>query len=352
MMGLLAASFLGWLSDHLGRKRLLAFGVLATVIANLLMMNATALWVLFVARAIAGLSAGKVSISDAFVADVTDIAGRARALGMVQSGMALGFVAGPMIAAFLVGNATDQEALRLPFMVGAVAQGVALMMILVFLHEPRTGVVVGETEAKMRYSFRSTFPYVMRHPPIMVAMVLCMLGNVVVAGQLALFPLWAADNFGWTTLDNGYLFGAIGLFIAIAQAGLTGALHHRFSQAVNALIPFVLTGLGMAIILAHASGVWAVWLGSIVFAIGYGLINPTMSSICSTRTSPDRQGAVLGLSDSVKMAGTAIGPIIISFSYNGIGHDAPLVIYVLISVFACGLALWMRQHDRKLGETA
>jgi len=221
-----------------------------------------------------------------------------------------------LIAVFLVGNAMDQESLRRPFMVAAAAQFLALVMTVVFLHEPRAEAVDAKADAKMRYSFRSTFPYVMSHPPIMVAMILCMLGTVMVAGQLALFPLWAADNYGWTTLDTGYLFGAVGLAIAASQAGLTGLLHHRFSQAVNALIPFLLNGLGMAIILAHALGVWTVWVGSIVFALGYGLINPTMSSICSTRAAVDRQGAVLGLSDSVQMAGTAIGPIAISLVHQ------------------------------------
>lgn len=340
LMGLVTASFLGWLSDHWGRKRLLAIGVIATIIANIMIAEADALWIIFVARVIAGASAGKLAISDAFVADVTSIANRAKAIGMVQSGMAVGFVLGPAMGGWLVGDATDQDALRLPFLVAAAAQFLALLLVIFLLKEPKVEKLT-EDRAKYREAFSFTF----QNPPILLAMIMISLGNIIVAANLAVFPVWSFDLFAWNARDVGLIFAVVGVFIVVAQAGLVGPMHRKLSQGTTALIAFALMFVGQTIILFHGYGNWTIWFGSLIFALGYGLTNPTMSAICSTRTPPAQQGAILGLSDSVRMGGSAFGPILIGATYDSIHHDAPIVSFALLAAIGIFLAFLVRRYD-------
>src|SRR5437868_6411729 len=68
---LVCAPLLGRLSDRFGRKRLLLLSQLGTCVGFVVMARAQALWLLYVARAIDGATAGNLSLAQAYIADTT-----------------------------------------------------------------------------------------------------------------------------------------------------------------------------------------------------------------------------------------------------------------------------------------
>src|SRR5260221_9149246 len=87
-VGLLAMSFsaaqflatpaLGLVSDRIGRRPVLVFSVLGSGLAYLVFGLAHALWLLFAARILDGLSGGHISTAPGYIADVTPPADRAQ----------------------------------------------------------------------------------------------------------------------------------------------------------------------------------------------------------------------------------------------------------------------------------
>ena len=62
---------------------------------------ATALPLLFVARILAGITGGNISIPQAYIADVTAPEKRSRAMGMIGAAFGLGFTFGPLIGGIM-----------------------------------------------------------------------------------------------------------------------------------------------------------------------------------------------------------------------------------------------------------
>jgi len=75
---LIAAPALGDLSDRWGRRPILIFSLVGTVISFAMLALAHSVVMLFLARIVDGLSGGNISTARAYVADVTEPKDRAR----------------------------------------------------------------------------------------------------------------------------------------------------------------------------------------------------------------------------------------------------------------------------------
>src|SRR5262249_3032123 len=99
---LVASPVLGHWSDHWGRRPVLIFSLLGTVVSFVMLALAHSLMVLFAARVVDGLSGGNITTARAYIADVTDESNRAKAFGMLGASFGLGFILGPAISGFFV----------------------------------------------------------------------------------------------------------------------------------------------------------------------------------------------------------------------------------------------------------
>jgi len=79
-MQFIGTPILGRLSDRFGRKPILLFSQLGTLIGFIMLGFANALWILFLSRIIDGLSGANLSTAQAAVADSTDERNRTQGL--------------------------------------------------------------------------------------------------------------------------------------------------------------------------------------------------------------------------------------------------------------------------------
>jgi DHA1 family tetracycline resistance protein-like MFS transporter len=106
---------LGALSDRFGRRPVLLLGFCALALSFFVTALATALWMLIVVRLFSGAMQSNASVANAYVADITAPADRAKRFGMLGAMFGLGFILGPVIGGLL--GAVD---LRLPFFAAGV----------------------------------------------------------------------------------------------------------------------------------------------------------------------------------------------------------------------------------------
>jgi len=113
LMQLLLAPLWGRLSDSLGRRPLLAIGLIGFAAGQALCGVVTSLWALYAVRLGTGLfSAAIIPAAFAFVADTTSDEDRTRGMAQLSAAAGIGFVLGPAVGGLLGG--IDVHALGLP----------------------------------------------------------------------------------------------------------------------------------------------------------------------------------------------------------------------------------------------
>src|SRR5437870_10332692 len=98
---LVAGPLLGQMSDRMGRRPLLLVSQMGTFVGFLILAWAQALWIVFLARIIEGLTAGNLSLAQAYISDVTRPEERAKSFGIIGVAFGIGFLIGPAISGYL-----------------------------------------------------------------------------------------------------------------------------------------------------------------------------------------------------------------------------------------------------------
>ena len=154
MLQLIGAPILGRWSDRYGRKRILFLSQAGTfvswvIFAVALLLPPTALasiessllgtftltaplGLIFVARALDGLTGGNVSVANAYVADITSEEDRSRSFGRMGVSSNLGFIVGPALAGLL---GATQWGETLPVVAALLISLIATILIAVLLPE-------------------------------------------------------------------------------------------------------------------------------------------------------------------------------------------------------------------------
>ena len=92
---------LGGLSDRFGRRPVLLLGFCALALSFFVTALATALWMLIVVRLFSGAMQSNASVANAYVADITPPADRAKRFGMLGAMFGVGFILGPVMGGVL-----------------------------------------------------------------------------------------------------------------------------------------------------------------------------------------------------------------------------------------------------------
>ncbi|QCW28897.1 TCR/Tet family MFS transporter [Lysobacter enzymogenes] len=143
LMQFVCAPALGALSDRFGRRPVLLCSLFGSALDYLLMACAPWLSLLYLGRAIAGVSGASGSVAGAYIADISDESQRARRYGWLGASFGLGLVAGPVIGGLL-----GAVWLRAPFL--AAAALATLNFALAWLALPSRGAARAGAAARGR----------------------------------------------------------------------------------------------------------------------------------------------------------------------------------------------------------
>jgi len=339
------APILGRLSDERGRRPVLLLSLAGSVIAWTLFGLAQALWVLFLARFLAGAMGGNIAAAQAYVADVTTAENRAKGLGLIGAAFGLGFVFGPAIGG-LVSSPTALAIAdsALPAVVPvtkftipsftAAAITFANLVAAVFLL-PETNQ---QAESRHRESRLTEIKRALARPVLGVLVISFFLASLAFSGMESMFVLFTKDVYGYGTTMNGYILAYIGVIIAIVQGGLVGraaAIWDEKSLAIGGVtVEFV--GL-VAVPFAPQLGQFLVPVGPIgpgllallfvlsILAVGNGFANVSLTTLVSRSAAERDQGSAFGLTQSAGSIARAIGPVVAGALYTGIAFWTPFV---------------------------
>ena len=319
LMQLFTAPLWGRLSDRVGRRPVLMVSMAASVLAYLWIGSATALSMLFAARALAGACAGNIAAAQAYIADITKPEDRAKGMGLIGAAFGLGFIIGPALGGLLAGNDPATANVETPAWVAA---GLS------FLAFCGVGLLLAESlPAERRRNLRSSrnriaaILDVLRRPVLSRLILIFFLVILAFAGMESTFALWAIAQFGWGPGQVGYVFAYVGMLSAILQGGLIGRLTRSFGEQRLLFCGLAMIGAGL-VVLPFARSYFLLALAVSALALGMGLTQPSLSSLISRRAGREEQGEVLGVSQSVGSLSRVLGPAAAGFFFGEFGHSA------------------------------
>jgi multidrug resistance protein len=329
----------GRISDRIGRRPVLLVSIGASVLAMLLFAAAHQLWILFAARTFAGIANANLGTAQAYIADVTPPEKRARGMGMIGAAFGMGFVLGPAFGGLLFHFGWSAPAL------GAAALSLVNLVLAFFLLPESLPKEHRARAAAQRVSRLATFKASLAHPLLPFLFALFFLTTLGFSQLEATFSLYTQKRFGFGVTANGYLFGFIGVVLAVVQGGLVHPLQKRIGEPALLVAGTALLAAGLFFLPAAGtlSGLLVV-LG--VLAAGHGIQAPALSSLVSKQAEPHRLGGVMGANQSMGSLARILGPIAAGSAFDLAGEAAPFHVagVVLLGAVVLTVVIFARRR--------
>jgi MFS transporter, DHA1 family, tetracycline resistance protein len=336
----LGAPLLGALSDKFGRRPVLLLGFCGLAVNFFWTALASSLWMLVASRIVGGGMQANAAVANAYVADITEPADRAKRFGQLGAMFGIGFILGPALGGIL-----GDIDLRLPFVVA----GVLALLNLVYGFFVLPESLPPAKRSPLRWQ---------RANPLGSLKALArlkgvgLLVGVLCAGFLAQFVLyttWVLYNsfkFGWGPAQNGWSLFAVGIVSALVQGVLLSKLLKKFTPQrlammgmASATVAFVLWG-------AATEG-WMIY--AVIFAnVLGGTVAASLQSLISGAAKADEQGQTMGAVSSLSSLMAVIAPVIGPPLLAVVAHypkgdwriGAPMFLCAALQALALLLAWW------------
>jgi DHA1 family tetracycline resistance protein-like MFS transporter len=325
----------GRLSDRIGRKPVIMICLAGAALSYVMLGLSSELWMIYAARAFAGLMAGNFGVASAMMADITPPHQRARGMGMIGAAFGLGLMIGPVLGGLLSG---PDNSFTLPCIVAGGMSVLAIVAAFFFLPESVDAEKQRANREHQAASPRQSPLSMLRetHNTLLVSQYL--VHNTCVSSVGYLFPLWVGDKLAWGAREVGIVFGIQGVVMVVMQAGLIGPVARRFGEirVLRTGIVVMLCGL----LLASIADQMAMMVATFFITIsGATLCTPLLNTITSHRTPPHIRGRMMGTTASTASWGRVAGPLFAGLNLQFFGYSAAWLFAAAVSLVFLAWAL-------------
>lgn len=334
----LGAPYLGALSDERGRKpillisqtgTLLSWGVfiLAIYMPDLPILGlALPLWIIAASRILDGITGGNTSVANAYVADITSPEEKKYIFGYLGGIAGIGMIIGPGIGGYAASTSLGPLGTLL---VAAIISTITLITISLWLKESHPPSRRGQQKHHgMLYNFLiwKRIKEVNPSPIIKLIFGMKLLFSIMMAFYIATIALFLVDLFHFDEAQLGQFMLVVGVFLAFNQAFVSRVFIKKFGVGRTLIIGLVLAFCGLFAI-TLTDELWLYIAFYYVMNLGLSLCFPSFNSLISTHADPQKQGEIMGISESLNSLAMAIFPVIAAALYGLFNYE----IYYFIS---------------------
>lgn len=333
LIGLLMSSFSimqflfspiwGRISDRIGRRPVLMVGLAGSVVFYSLFGVATVykdLTLLFVSRIGAGIAGATIATAQAYIADSTPVEKRHKGMALIGAAFGLGFTLGPLVGLLAVISGDGNPG----YWPGVFAAGLSLVALLLAVFKLPESLRPDSASAAKSWFGLGSLREVLTTPSVAL-LILASFISVFAFGNLeATFSLLIkgrtedgrslpdAPPFQFTFAQVCGTYAYIGFVLAIAQGVLVRRLSGRISEGKMAVLGSLLEVAGfMWMIHAIGEGSVGELFGALTIVVtGFAFMTPSLNSLISRRTDPNKQGGILGLVQSANSLARIFGPML------------------------------------------
>ncbi|HET7061123.1 MAG TPA: MFS transporter [Nitrosospira sp.] len=294
------ASFAGKWCDRFGYRPMLLASLGVFIASMLLMALSPSVHGFMLGRLLQGVSAIGVVLT-AFIGYVSDDASRGRSLGLQESAIACGSLAGPILGGLML----DSWSLKPLLLWSAVITGIAGGILWTQLSEPVKALPISGSSFS---GLRTMLSHAYLRNWMLAACLIQAAGFAFVNA----FPLYLTTLFprSEAMASKIGLLHALGWLAAMLAAPMWGHLNDRGEPERY----FVLAAMGCALsasLLAVVDQIWLVVLLRLSQGACYAALMQSVFLACSRQSPASSHGHVTGLSRSFMVVGQLLGPLLI-----------------------------------------
>lgn len=335
LMQLFSTAILGQLSDKYGRRPVLLYTLFVTSISYALFAVGIALKnipLLFISRALAGISSGNMSVAQASIADLTKPEDRAKNFGLMGAAFGIGFILGP----FIGGKLSDPTVLpflnpTIPFVFAALLSFANALSVKSFFNETNKFIKIEKVLAwgKAIQNIRKAFN--LKHVRFLFLTNFLFMSGFTFF--VTFFSVYLIDKFHFNQGGIGDFFAFIGLWIVFTQGFLVRKVAKYFNEYQVLRFTIIADGffIGLMYFAPHA---WVLYFINPFIAICNGLSFANMAGLISRSVDQKIQGEVLGINGSVQALAQLIPPVLSGVLAAILAPEIPLLVAAGLIIFS------------------
>jgi len=320
--------------DSIGRKKLIVIGMFIFALSELLFGLGQDVKILYISRMLGGISAAFIMPAvTAFVADMTSLRERPKAMGYVAAAISAGFIIGPGIGGFLAEHGT-----RLPFFFAAVLGLLGSIFSLVILKEPKRPDVKESNTDKpvVKSGFRKILG-----PIYLIPMIIIFVSSFGLAAFETVYSLFVDYKFAFTPKDIALIITISGVLGVIAQVLTFDRIVEKIGE-----IRLIQICMGVSAIFIFAmikvSAYWSILIVTFVVFLMFDLIRPALTTYLS-KIAGNEQGFVGGLNSTFTSIGNIIGPSMAGILFD-VNIDYPYVLSMFVLILSFVISLFWKER--------
>ena len=308
VMQFLFGPIVGNLSDRFGRRPILLISLAVMSFDYVVMALTGSVWVLLVARSIAGITAATHSTANAYIADISTPEDRARRFGLMGAGFGIGFIAGPMLGGLVAG--IDPRA---PFWIAA-ALAAANLAFGYFVVPESLAQEKRRPFSLARANPLSSFAAIRRLPGLRILLTVTFLYALTFNVWPAIWAYFGKEAYGWDAKWIGLSLASFGLCMVAVQGALVGPMIRRLGENRTVLVGFIVETVTYSFLAFNTSGFMAL-VTTPVSALG-GVTGPALQGIGSRSTPENQQGELQGILTSINALAMILAPLVMTWVFG------------------------------------
>jgi DHA1 family tetracycline resistance protein-like MFS transporter len=304
---LFASPITGKLSDHFGRKPLFILSQVSTFLGFIFLGFATTALLLIIARLIDGLFGSNMTVSQAYISDITEPKHRTRVYGYSSGVFGAGLIFGPAIGGIL-----SRINYSIPMFFAAAITLVSIALVVLFLPE----TITKKTE-KISLSFNDVVPVddvkrFVKTPKVRNSLLMFFFYNVAFFLFISNLGLFAETQFHVTADQVSFYMAWIGTLRVILQTVLIAGLLRTLGED-RLLVTGIISMVVSMLTLAFSAEYLFVFIPLIFLAYGGGVSRPILTSKLTNNVKQRETATILGVNNSLNSLAQIITPILGGF---------------------------------------
>jgi len=343
MAQLLMSPFAGRWVDRYGRKKIIIIGLFLFGVSELIFGLGTNVWVLYISRILGGISAAFIMPGvTAYVADITSVQERPKAMGYISAAISTGYIIGPGIGGFIA-----EYGIRMPFFfAAAIAILACIPSIFILKEEPPikeriTGISANAKQTNFINDIKRSL-----NPRYFIAFMIVFVLAFGLSAYETIFSLFSDHKFDFTPKDIAAIISISSIFGVIFQIFMFGKMVDILGE--KKLIQLCLiTGAILAVVSTVISGFLTVLAVTCFIFLAFDLLRPALTTFLS-KAAGKEQGFVAGMNSTYTSLGNIAGPMMSGILFDINIHYPYLFAAVILGI---GLSITVIWKEKQLIES-
>ena len=320
-----ASPIVGRVSDKIGRKPMLVWGLLIFALAEFVFAAAQHLWLFDLSRAVDGLSAAMfVPTSRALAADITSEGQRAKVIGWLSAAFSGGLILGPGLGGMLA-----HISYKFPFWVAGILGLISTVIAWKFLPHDEDERFQSETKSPQKELLSNGWGQIKQ---ILTPTLVTLFGMIFVsafglAGFESVYSLFVNEVHHFDLGAIALVLTLNGIISLILQVFFFDRLVRWLGEVRLMRYSFLMSIIG-TILVIYDHNHWHIIIATLFVFEAFDLLRPTITTLL-TKMSKTNQGLLNGINMSLTSVGNIIGPLISGYLLD-VNYHYP---YWFVTVF-------------------